>query len=269
MSFLELKGVGKSFPMGTKTKHILKDVNLTVEEGEFIAIVGPSGAGKTTLISLIAGLQRPDEGKVLLNGKEVTEPGPDRGMVFQNYSLLPWLDVHQNIKLAVDAVKPDKTEEERKKIADHYVKLVKLDHAPHRRPKELSGGMRQRVSVARGLAMDPKILLMDEPFSALDALTRASLQDELARIWSEDKKTVLLITNDVDEAVLLADRIYPMTGGPNAKLGDPIPVHLGRPRARRRLSLDPGYQEVRKALVGFLTTHRIAKTPKEMATANV
>ncbi len=259
MAFLELKGVGKRFPGKQGDRSILEGVNLTVEEGEFIAIVGPSGSGKTTLVSLVAGLIKPDDGEVLLEGKKIEEPGPDRGMVFQNYSLLPWLTVRQNVKLAVDAVHPELSDKDKNDKTDHYVKMVKLDKAEAKRPKELSGGMRQRVCVARGFAMEPKILLLDEPFSALDALTRASLQDELARIWAEDKKTVLMITNDVDEAVLLADRIYPMTGGPGAKLGDPIPVHLTRPRVRRRLSLDTGYQKVRKDLVEFLTHHRIAK----------
>jgi nitrate/nitrite transport system ATP-binding protein len=235
---------------------VLDGVNLSVERGEFIAVVGPSGSGKTTLISLVAGLLHPDRGQVLLEGEPVGEPGPDRGLVFQNYSLLPWLSVRRNGQLAGDAVAPHLSPDDRRARADHFVKMVRLEAAAEKLPRELSGGMRQRVAVARGLAMDPRILLMDEPFSALDALTRASLQDELARIWEEDRKTVLLITNDVDEAVLLADRIYPMTAGPGARLGDPIPVDLPRPRTRRRLSLAPGYQRVRRDLVDFLTRHR-------------
>jgi nitrate/nitrite transport system ATP-binding protein len=240
-------------------------VNLTVEEGAFIVVVGPSGSGKTTLVSLIAGLLLPDAGAVLLEGKPVTAPGPDRGVIFQNYSLLPWLTVAGNVRLAVDAVAPGLPEAERRDRADHFIRMVKLEAAAGKRPRELSGGMRQRVAVARGLAMDPKILLLDEPFSALDALTRASLQDELARIWEEDRKTVLMITNDVDEAVLLADVIYPMTAGPGARLGDPIRVDLPRPRVRRRLSLEPGYQRVRRELVGFLTRHRTVLPPREPA----
>jgi nitrate/nitrite transport system ATP-binding protein len=252
MSFLDLKNVGKAFG----GREVLKGLTLEVEEGEFVAIVGMSGSGKTTLVSLIAGLLTPDGGEVLLQGKPVRGPGPDRGVIFQNYSLLPWLTVYENVLLAVEAVAPGLSSNEKKKRAEHYIHMVKLDKAMWKRPKELSGGMRQRVCVARGLAMDSRILLLDEPFSALDALTRASLQDDLARIWTENKKTVLMITNDVDEAVLLADKIYPLTPGPGACLGHGITVDIPRPRERKRLSLMPAYQKVRKEIVDFLTHHR-------------
>jgi nitrate/nitrite transport system ATP-binding protein len=252
MSLLEMKSVGKGFG-GRK---VLDGVNLSLKEGDFAAIVGMSGSGKTTLVSLIAGLIAPDQGEILLDGKPVRGPGPDRGVIFQNYSLLPWMTVYENVHLAVDAVSPSLSAAEKKDRTDHFIRMVKLDKASHKRPKELSGGMRQRVCVARGLAMDPRILLLDEPFSALDALTRATLQDELARIWEGQKKTVVMITNDVDEAVLLADRIYPLTPGPGAHLGDPITVDIPRPRERKRLSLLPSYQKVRREIVDFMLHHR-------------
>jgi nitrate/nitrite transport system ATP-binding protein len=235
-------------------------VDLEVAEGEFIAIVGYSGSGKTTLISLVAGLIAPDGGELCLAGVPITAPGPDRGMVFQNYSLLPWLSVFDNIYLAVDAVCPRLSAAAKRQRTEHWARLVHLGHAMARRPHELSGGMRQRVAVARGLAMEPKVLLLDEPFSALDALTRATLQDELARIWLEQRQTVVMITNDVDEAILLADRIYPLTPGPGATLGPEIPVTIPRPRTRRCLSLDLSYQEVRRGLTEFLLQARLGKS---------
>jgi len=225
---------------------------LTLEEGEFVAVVGYSGSGKTTLVSLIGGLITADAGEILLDGVPVTEPGPERGIVFQQYSLLPWLSVRDNVALAVDAVNPGLPAPERRRITEEFIALVNLTPAAWKRPRELSGGMRQRVAVARGLAMRPKLLLMDEPFSALDALTRATLQDELLRIWGECRSTVILITNDVDEAILLADRIYPMTPAPGAVLGPAIDVGLPRPRQRRHMSLQPAYQKARQTLVEFL-----------------
>ncbi len=253
MSFLELNNVTKRFSTPKGTREVLRSVNLSVQEGEFAAIVGYSGSGKTTLLSLIAGLLRPDEGEILLQGKPINGPSPDRGIVFQNYSLLPWMTAYENVHLAVAATLPGKSAGQQREQTEHYLRLVRLDHAAWKKPKELSGGMRQRVAVARGLAMRPKILLLDEPFSALDALTRASLQDELAGIWERERTTVLMITNDVDEAALLADRIYPLTPGPGATLGAAIPVEIPRPRVKRELSLSPAYQKVRKQLVEFLT----------------
>ena len=215
MAYLELKNVSKNFASAS----VLKDINLSVEKGEFVAIVGFSGAGKTTLISLIAGLLKPTGGSLMLNDLEINKPGPDRGIVFQNYSLLPWLTVFENILLAVESVNPNWTADKRKGHVEKYIAMVNLTPARDKKPGELSGGMRQRVSVARALAMDPQILLLDEPLSALDALTRATLQDEVSRIWSEDKKTVVMITNDPDEGIYLADRIIPLTAGPGATLG--------------------------------------------------
>lgn len=256
MAFLELKNVSKSFTTAKGTKCVLKNVNLSIEEGEFVSIVGYSGSGKTTLVSLIAGLIEPDQGHLLLEDRPIEGPGPDRGVIFQNYSLLPWMSVFENVYLAVDAVCPNLGQKEKKERAEHFIKMVKLEKALWKRPRELSGGMRQRVAVARGLAMDPKILLLDEPLSALDALTRATLQDELSTIWEENKKTVVLITNDVDEAVLLSDRIFPMTPGPGARLGEGIPVALKRPRVRKRLSLEAGYQAVHRQIMEFLIHHK-------------
>ena len=256
MAFLDVRGLHKRYTTRARTTHVLGGVDLAVDEGEFVAIVGYSGCGKTTLVSLLAGLLEPDAGEIVLDGARVVEPGPERGIVFQQYSLLPWMTVWENVALAVDAVNPGKSTAERRRLTDELVALVNLAPARDQRPRELSGGMRQRVAVARGLAMAPKLLLMDEPFSALDALTRATLQDELTRIWGERRCTVILITNDVDEAILLADRIYPMTPGPGAVLGAPIDVALPRPRVRRQMSLAPAYQKARQALVDFLRSAR-------------
>nr|WP_164976187.1 ABC transporter ATP-binding protein [Oleiharenicola lentus] len=248
MAFLELSGVTKAFG----GPPVLSDVNLSINKGEFVAIVGYSGSGKTTLISLIAGLIRPNSGTVKLNDLEITAPGPDRGIVFQNYSLLPWLTVFENIALAVDQVFPNHSAEKRAQLVTTAIATVNLTPARDKFPRELSGGMRQRVSVARALAMDPQILLLDEPLSALDALTRATLQDEFERIWEKDKKTVVLITNDVDEALLLADRIIPLTLGPGATLGPSFQVNLARPRDRKSLNHDPEFKRLRALITNEL-----------------
>ena len=256
MPYLDVRAVEKSFVTRRGVTRVLAGACLTLDEGEFVAIVGYSGSGKTTLISLIAGLLAPDAGEVVLDGARVTTPGPERGIVFQQYSLLPWMTVRDNVALAVDAVDAALPAAERARRTDEFVSLVGLAAAASKRPRELSGGMRQRVAVARGLAMRPKVLLMDEPFSALDALTRARLQDELLSIWTARRTTIVLVTNDVDEAILLADRIYPMTPGPGAVLGPPIEVGLPRPRERRHMSLVPAYQKVRHAIVDFLRACR-------------
>jgi nitrate/nitrite transport system ATP-binding protein len=258
MAYLEICGLRKSYVTPRGTTDVLGGVDLALEEGELVAIVGYSGSGKTTLVSLVAGLLAADGGTIVLDGQAVHEPGPERGVVFQQYSLLPWMTVYENVALAVDAVNPDLDAAARRRLTEEFVALVNLTPATRKRPRQLSGGMRQRVAVARGLAMRPKVLLMDEPFSALDALTRAILQDELLRIWNERRTTVILITNDVDEAILLADRIYPMTAGPAAVLGPPIEVGLPRPRERRHLSLSPAYQKARQAIVEFLRASRPA-----------
>ena len=256
MPYLEVKEVEKSYVTPRGTTKVLGGATLSLEAGEFVAIVGYSGSGKTTLISLIGGLIAPDAGDIILDGARVTEPGPERGIVFQQYSLLPWMTVYENVALAVDAVNPSRPARERQGLTREFIELVNLTPAVAKRPRELSGGMRQRVAVARGLAMEPKVLLMDEPFSALDALTRATLQDELLRIWGVRRSTVILVTNDVDEAILLADRIYPMTPGPGAVLGPAIEVGLPRPRERRHMSLTPAYQKARQGIVEFLRACR-------------
>ncbi|HKB56950.1 MAG TPA: ABC transporter ATP-binding protein [Lacunisphaera sp.] len=251
MAFLEITNVSKGFG----GPPVLANVNLAIERGEFVAIVGYSGSGKTTLISLIAGLTRPDTGTVKLNDLEITAPGPDRGVVFQNYSLLPWLTVTENIALAVDQVFPNHSAQKRRQLVAAVIATVNLTPARDKLPRELSGGMRQRVSVARALAIDPQILLLDEPLSALDALTRATLQDEFERIWEKDKKTVVLITNHVDEALLLADRIIPLTPGPGATLGPSFKVALARPRDRKALNHEPEFKRLRALVTNELLSY--------------
>lgn len=252
MALLELVNVGKSFTAGKRKTEVLRDVDLTLEPGELVAIVGYSGAGKTTLVNLAAGLLFPDRGEVLFHGKRITGPGPERGLVFQNYSLLPWLTVRENVHLAVDQVFADWTSTKKHEHTDRYVAMVGLAHARDKRPSELSGGMRQRVSLARALAMEPELLLLDEPLSALDALTRGNLQGELDRICRSSGKTILLITNDVDEALLLADRIVPLGRGPAATLGPSFVVDLPAPRDRKALNRDARFKELRAALLGTL-----------------
>jgi len=252
MAFLEVTNVSKGYGPAWRRTDVLRDINLTIDEGEFVAIIGYSGAGKTTLMSLLAGLTRPDSGTVKLEGKEIKEPGPDRGIVFQNYSLLPWFTVYENVALAVDQVFPEWTAEQRRKHTERHIRMVHLEGAMKKVPRELSGGMRQRVSVARTLALDPHILLLDEPLSALDALTRATLQDEISRIWQESRKTVVLVTNDPDEALLLADRVIPLSAGPGATLLESLPVPLERPRDRKALLEDREFKSLRNEIVDRL-----------------
>ncbi|MEM1399724.1 MAG: nitrate ABC transporter ATP-binding protein [Pseudomonadota bacterium] len=256
MSVLQLNSVSKGFGEGTDREEVLRNITLNVEDGEFVAILGFSGTGKTTLINLLAGLELPDEGDVLFRGKPIDGPGPERGLIFQSYSLMPWLSVNGNVGLAVDAVHRSKSRKERADIVDRYVKMVGLGHAADRRPAELSGGMRQRVAVARVLAMNPDVLLMDEPLSALDALTRANLQDEIEQIWEADRKTVVLITNDVDEAILLADRIIPLN--PDGTLGPNFQVNLARPRERTAMNHDPIFKQLRAKVTKYLMDVGIA-----------
>ena len=256
--FLVLNQVSKGFGAAA----VLHDINLSIHRGEFVAIVGYSGSGKTTLISLLAGLLTPDQGTITLNDLPVTGPGPDRGVVFQNYSLLPWLTVFENVYLAVDQSFPNWTSAKKAVHTDHHIDLVNLMAARDKRPGELSGGMRQRVSVARALAMDPLLLLLDEPLGALDALTRATLQDEISRIWEQDQKTVVLITNDPDEGIYLADRIIPLTPGPAATLGPSWIVDLPRPRDRRALNHDPRFKAIRAQLMSYLADSRQSQQPE-------
>lgn len=256
MGYLDLQHVSKSYPGSPARNQVLSDVSLAVEEGEFVAILGFSGSGKTTLISLLAGLVQPDSGRVTLKGRPIRGPGPERGVVFQNYSLLPWLTALGNVQLAVDQVHHTWPAARRRAHAEQYLSLVNLGHACDQRPAALSGGMRQRVAVARALAMNPEVLLLDEPLSALDALTRASLQDEIERIRAQEKKTIVLVTNDVDEGLLLADRIIPLTPGPGATLGPSFEIDLPRPRQRKAVNHDPAFQRLRNAVIHYLGSVR-------------
>lgn len=252
MSYLEIDNASVSFGPVSNRTHVLSDINLSVEKNEFIAVIGFSGAGKSTLMSLLAGLQTPTTGEVRMNGAIIEEPGPDLGLMFQNYSLLPWLTVNENIRLAVKTVFPKLS---KKEVADkiaHYVDMVKLSHAGDKLPHELSGGMRQRASLARTLSLDPRVLLLDEPLSALDALTRSELQDQILNIWESDKRTVVMITNDVDEAVLMADRIVPLTMGPKATLAEPYQVEMARPRDRQTLNDHPEFKRLKAEITNYM-----------------
>lgn len=260
---LELKNVSKSYGVGKDRVSILKDINLDIREGEFIAIVGFSGSGKSTLISMIAGLIQADSGEVLKQGLAITEPGPDRGVVFQNYSLMPWLTVYENVALAVDAIFKDWAPAQRRAHTEKYVKMVNLGRAMDKKPAELSGGMRQRVNVARALAANPDILLLDEPLSALDALTRGNLQDEILQIWEQEKKTVILITNDVDEAIYMADRVIPLQPGPDACFGPAFTINLQRPRDRTALNHDPEFKRLRAEITRYLMAIGMEKAQTE------
>ena len=252
MAYLEIQNASVGFGSNAERYEVLRDINLTVEENEFVAIIGFSGAGKSTLMSMLAGLVLPDSGNVMLDGECRSEPGPDRGIVFQNYSLLPWLSVYGNIELAVKKVFPELSSADRKHYIQRYIDMVSLTGAEWKKPHELSGGMRQRLSLARTLAMQPRVLLLDEPLSALDALTRSVLQDEIVRIWEEDKRTVLMITNDVDEAVLMADRIVSLTPGPEATLGKEFAVTLPRPRDRTTLNFNPQFKLLRNTVTSYM-----------------
>ncbi|PWR04630.1 nitrate/sulfonate/bicarbonate ABC transporter ATP-binding protein [Meridianimarinicoccus roseus] len=250
MSVLHLDNVSKSFGEGTQRSDVLRNIDLDVKEGEFLVLLGFSGTGKTTLINLLAGLEMPSSGNVTFRGKPVTGPGPERGVIFQSYSLMPWLTVSGNVALAVDTIFPSMPKADRAAKVAHYVRMVGLGHAATRRPAELSGGMRQRVNVARALAMDPEVLLLDEPLSALDALTRANLADEIEAIWEQEKKTCVLITNDVDEAIVLADRIIALN--PDGTLGREFRVDIPRPRDRTEMNHHDGFKDLRAAVTTYL-----------------
>ncbi|MDP1773879.1 MAG: ABC transporter ATP-binding protein [Methylobacter sp.] len=252
---LELKAVCKSYGATS----ILHNINLSIKEGEFVAIVGFSGSGKTTLISTIAGLIQADSGEVLKQGQPITDPGPDRGVVFQNYSLMPWLTVFENVALAVDQIFKHWPAEQRRAHTEKYVRMVNLGAAMDKKPAELSGGMRQRVNVARALAASPDILLLDEPLSALDALTRGNLQDEILQIWAQEKKTVILITNDVDEAIYMADRVIPLNPGPDATFGPDFYINIERPRDRTALNHNAEFKRLRAEITRYLMDIGIEK----------
>ena len=251
--FLRIDHVTKSFARGSAVSEVLRDIDLSIEQGEYVAMIGHSGCGKSTLLNIVAGLLDITSGAVLLEDHEVNEPGPDRAVVFQNHSLLPWLTVYDNVRLAVDKVfSSAKSRKARHAWTMHNLELVQMAHAKDKRPMEISGGMKQRVGIARALAMEPKVLLLDEPFGALDALTRAHLQDSVMTIHQKLKNTVLMITHDVDEAVLLSDRIVMMTNGPAATIGEVLSVDLPRPRKRLELAGNPTYIQARSAVLEFL-----------------
>jgi nitrate ABC transporter ATP-binding subunit len=253
-SYLELSDISKTFPgrNGTAPACVLSHISLRVREGEFIVLLGHSGCGKSTLLNAIAGMSAPTEGGVILEGKEVTAPGPDRMMVFQNYSLLPWLSAFENVRLAVKSTMPKAGALEWNRITGEHLEMVGLDASMDKKPGELSGGMKQRVAIARALAIRPKVLLLDEPFGALDALTREEIQDELLKIWEVNRTTVVMITHDIDEAILLADRIVMMTNGPAATVGEVYEVPFPRPRSRTEVSEDPHYYTLRNQILEFL-----------------
>jgi nitrate/nitrite transport system ATP-binding protein len=263
MAIIELKNVSKSFG----STSVLANVSLEIEAGEFVAIVGFSGAGKSTLMSMLSGLDRPDSGEALFQGKPILGPGPERGIVFQNYSLLPWLSAFENVALSVNQVFGSWSQQKKVDHVERYLNLVGLTHARDRRPAQLSGGMRQRVALARALAAEPEVLLLDEPLSALDALTRATLQDELERISRVAGKTIVLVTNDVDEAILLADRILPLSAGPSATLGEATRVTIARPRNRQHLNHEPEFRRIRVSVVDYLLSTKRGKqsAPSEVA----
>jgi len=250
---LELTGVGIEFPTPKGSFQALTDVNLKIAKGEMISLIGHSGCGKSTVLNIVAGLLQATEGGAVLEGKEVNEPGPERAVVFQNHSLLPWLTAYENVELAVKTVfDKSKTKAEMKEWIEYNLNLVHMGHAMHKRPDEISGGMKQRVGIARALAMEPKILLMDEPFGALDALTSAHLQDSVMEIQKDLGNTIIMITHDVDEAVLLSDRIVMMTNGPSATIGEVLKIDLPRPRNRIELADDPKYNQYRQQVLSFL-----------------
>lgn len=251
--FLKLEGIEKRFPIPGKDDYIaVTNVDLDIKKNEIISIIGHSGCGKSTLLNMISGLDMQTGGNIILENKEIKGPGPERAVVFQNHSLLPWLTVYQNIELAVKKVMPELNKKELEERVTKFVEMVNLDHAKDKLPDEISGGMKQRVGIARALSIKPKVLLMDEPFGALDSLTRANLQEHLMRIQQSVKNTVIIITHDVDEAVLLSDRVIMMTNGPEATIGEILEVNLERPRDRVALQKDPEYIRCREAILSFL-----------------
>ncbi|MEL0456702.1 ABC transporter ATP-binding protein [Flavobacteriaceae bacterium SZ-1-7] len=252
MAYLELKNICKTYGKDDNATEVLSNINLSIEEGEFVAIVGFTGSGKTTLVNLINGLLQPTKGEVLFKGQPVLGTSHERGVIFQNYSLLPWLTVGQNVYMAVKEAFPKKNKKELNELVAEYVEMVNLTPAINKRPKELSGGMRQRVAVARALAMKPEMIIMDEPLGALDALTRGNLQDEILRIWGKDKRTALLITNDVDEGIYMADRIIPLRPGPRATLGPEFKIDIERPRDKTELNDNANFKKTRNAIIEYL-----------------
>jgi bicarbonate transport system ATP-binding protein len=250
--YLEIKDVCKVYPTKTGPFTVLDGVNLNVYQGEFLCVIGHSGCGKSTLLNMVSGFNFPTTGQVLLEGQPITKPGPDRMVVFQNYALLPWRTAFENIYLAVNAVNPEKPEAEKRAIVRDTLTMVGLGDAMDKKPPQMSGGMRQRVSIARALSIRPKVLILDEPFGALDAITKEELQEELLKIWGDNRCTVLMITHDIDEALFLADKLVMMTNGPHAKIGEVMEIPFDRPRDRVRIMEDPQYYKLRNYALDFL-----------------
>ncbi|PSB04457.1 ABC transporter ATP-binding protein [Merismopedia glauca] len=250
--FLAIRDVSKVYPTPEGSYTVLEDVNLSVNEGEFVCLIGHSGCGKSTLLNMVAGFTTPTSGEVKLQDRQISQPGPDRMMVFQNYSLLPWLSAYENVYLAVDAVYPHKSSGDKKNLVREYLHMVGLSEAADKRPSQLSGGMKQRVAIARALATHPQVLILDEPFGALDAITKEELQEELLKIWREHQVTVLMITHDIDEALFLADRLVMMTNGPHANIGEVLDIPFSRPRDRAKIMEDTRYYELRNYALDFL-----------------
>ncbi|MFB2876822.1 nitrate ABC transporter ATP-binding protein [Floridanema aerugineum] len=250
--FLNFENVSKAFPTPKGPYVVLEDVNLKIQEGEFICVIGHSGCGKSTLLNMVSGFSRPTTGEVRLRSQQITKPGPDRMVVFQNYALLPWLTAFENIYLAVDAVHPDKPQSEKEEIVKYNLNLVGLTEAANKKPQQLSGGMKQRISIARALSIRPQVLILDEPFGALDAITKEELQEELLKIWNDMRMTVLMITHDIDEALFLADRLVMMTNGPRANIGEILNIPFSRPRDRTRIMEDPEYYNLRNYALDYL-----------------
>ncbi|MBD2577339.1 nitrate ABC transporter ATP-binding protein [Oscillatoria sp. FACHB-1406] len=261
-SFLEIDSVSKIYPTPKGDYTVLDGVNLTVQEGEFICLIGHSGCGKSTLLNMVSGLNKPTLGEVRMKNQRITKPGPDRMVVFQNYSLLPWLSVYENVYLGVDEVFAHKSKADKKAIVEEHLELVGLTEAANKKPTQISGGMKQRVAIARALATRPEALILDEPFGALDPITREELQEELLKIWEDHKITVMMITHDIDEALFLADRLVMMTNGPAARIGEILDIPFPRPRNRARLAEDPRYYELRNEALDFLF-HRYAHDDTE------
>ncbi|XDE60358.1 nitrate ABC transporter ATP-binding protein [Arthrospira platensis BEA 1257B] len=251
-SYLVIDGLSKTYATPEGPYRVLDNIQLTVREGEFLCLIGHSGCGKSTLLDMVSGFRQPSEGEVRLEGRRIKEPGPDRMVVFQNYALLPWLTAYENIFLAVNSVFPKLKQRDKVAIVREHLELVGLTEAADKKPKELSGGMKQRVSIARALALRPKVLILDEPFGALDPITREELQEELLQIWADHKVTVLMITHDIDEALFLGDRLVMMTNGPAARIGEILDLPFPRSRDRTRLMEQPEYYELRNEALDFL-----------------
>jgi bicarbonate transport system ATP-binding protein len=252
LPFVSIEDVSKVYPTPTGSYTVLENVNLSVNQGEFICVIGHSGCGKSTLLNMVSGFATPTTGSVTVGGKRITEPGPDRMVVFQNYALLPWLSVFDNVYLAVDSVNPNRPEPEKRAIVREHLAMVGLTEAMDKNPTQISGGMKQRVSIARALAIRPEVLILDEPFGALDAITKEELQEELLKIWNDHRCTVLMITHDIDEALFLADKLVMMTNGPAAGIGEIMNIDFPRPRNRDQIMEQPEYYDLRNYALDFL-----------------